>query len=441
VAALSRTQTVGEVVEAMIAELKEAAGGSVPPLSMPAPAKVAPLPPPSLPASLTHSMALSVRCPGNTLHTVGEVVDAMKTGTNGFLDSHVIRGRRVLPMTCSVAYIASSVLDSYPGYHLQALEDAQLFSGIDVDADIDIALSLKRDASATTEGPFAVSAMLTKAAKKAGGRPQPAYKAKVVLAASKPTTPTVPASCAGIAASAPAVPATQLYDGRTLFHGALLQGIVSAQADDAGLRARCKDIALSATEAGQFSGGASAVNGFAADVMLQAMLVWARHKHGVASLPAQVGALEWHRPLPAGGEYLLTLAVSLSDATSVEATCYFHDAAGLCYMVGRGLKVVLNETLEYTLPSAAKVPKAMPTLKPTAEVDPRIAVIGIAVNYASAPNLDAFWTMLCANQSGCHPASAQRLASAATRCTSPTAAGSSAPTPSSTTTTAPSRVL
>ena len=54
-------------------------------------------------------------------------------GVHSFLNSHVIRGKPVLPMTVALGHIGASVLRSYPGHHLLAVEGAKLFSGIDVE--------------------------------------------------------------------------------------------------------------------------------------------------------------------------------------------------------------------------------------------------------------------------------------------------------------------
>ena len=139
-----------------------------------------------------------------------------------------------------------------------------------------------------------------------------------------------------------------MYNGETLFHGPLLQGLREATSITSdGLDARCVEVPLDAAQAGQFGDTRSVIDGFAADVMMQAALVWVRETHGFACLPSGFASMEWYRSLPAGGEYFLSLRITSSTATTVIATCTMHDQAGTAYMVGRDLTLVINKTLKY----------------------------------------------------------------------------------------------
>ena len=423
VAALSRTQTVGEVVEAMIAELGAVGGG----------AAAAPLAA-SVPSTtsfgdrdvdLTAFPAFSPTGKPNEQSAVFTIRCPASSSTNGFLDAHVIQGKRVLPMTCAIGHIAASVVRAHPGYHLHAVEDMKLFGGVNVDADVEVSLTSTQQQGAASSVPAGLLAFSCKLLKKGPtGRFAPAYGARVVLT---PTTPRPLATSAWPASTSTAaeLTAAQLYDGRTLFHGAALQQLRSVvEINDAGLKARATHIALGSAAEGQFSGGHTVVDGFAADHMLQAMLVWCRHKYGVASLPSSMGRLEWYRPLPTNGEYYVSLQITSSNASSKEqhvaggavGNCFFHDASGVCFLAGHDLAVTLNETLEYrlggptaTATPAAAAPKAAPKKAAPAEEDPRIAVIGMAVKYAGAPNVDEFWKMITANKRADGPVSAERL--------------------------------
>ena len=187
----------------------------------------------------------------------------------------------------------------------------------------------------------------------------------MVLSSKQPTPPKAPAAAAG----GKKLTGPQMYNGETLFHGPLLQGLREATAitSDA-LDARCVEVPLDAAQAGQFGDTRSVIDGFAADVMMQAALVWVRETHGFACLPSGFASMEWYRALPAGGEYLLSLRITSSSATAVTADCTMHDQAGTvynpntnpnpnqagtAYMVGRGLNVVINKTLKYGSPGAA----------------------------------------------------------------------------------------
>ena len=57
---------------------------------------------------------------------------------------------------------------------------------------------------------------------------------------------------------------------------------------------------------------------------------------------------------------------------------------------------------------------SVPPPPPTGPVDQRIAVVGIGLNYAGAPTLDAFWKLLCENKCGTSPVTAARCQVGAT---------------------------
>ena len=58
-----------------------------------------------------------------------------------------------------------------------------------------------------------------------------------------------------------------------------------------------------------------------------------------------------------------------------------------------------------------------PPPPPSGPVDQRIAVVGIGLNYAGAPTLDAFWKLLCDNKCGTAPVTAARCSVGATSST------------------------
>ena len=92
------------------------------------------------------------------------------SGFNGFLRSHVIQGKAVLPMTVAVAHMASTVLKAHPGFHMAAVEEAKLFGGVTLSEDADVVIKMRRDAPADSAGKLAVKCQILR---KAGGRLQP----------------------------------------------------------------------------------------------------------------------------------------------------------------------------------------------------------------------------------------------------------------------------
>ena len=132
---------------------------------------------------------------------------------NSFLDSHVIQGKRVLPMTVAISKIASAAIRSHPGHHLVRVENAQLFGGVGVDADVAVTLKLTSSRAPTTRR------SRCRACSPVGQRPaQPAYGALVVLTRSSGQAAADAASRSARAVAAPRRPprsTTALF----LFHG------------------------------------------------------------------------------------------------------------------------------------------------------------------------------------------------------------------------------
>ena len=162
-------------------------------------------------------------------------------GFNDFLRSHIIHDKPVLPMTVAVAHMASTVLHCHPGYHMAGVEEAKLYGGVTLSEDVDTIVKMTR--LSKDDGKVVVNCQILK-----GGK-QPAYGCTVVLSA-KPLTPPQGPAWRPPEDSAKRLTVEQMYDGHTLFHGPLLQGlkeVVSISSD--ALLARCVDVPLDAKQA------------------------------------------------------------------------------------------------------------------------------------------------------------------------------------------------
>jgi hypothetical protein len=311
----------------------------------------------------TATASLSVR---RTLHA----------RSNPFLASHVIRGARVLPMTCAVGQLGATVADLFPGWVLSAVRDFGLFRGVSFsgaapgdDDDDDAAVETEAQVtlnSVSADRITATTVLRTRrsASPRSSGSSsaswQPAYKASVELVPAATATaatarrllldePTAAfvAGTRGLLQSPASL--TDLYDGRTLFHGPMFQGILGVtRVDESGLVAACVELSLAHSAQGQFRssgiGSGQRVDPFAADVTLQGVLVWARVAKGKAALPTAGGSFVFHRAVPRGSRYFLHVAVTRSDGASAAATCTAHDGAGSVYFVGTDLVVTLTDS-------------------------------------------------------------------------------------------------
>ena len=72
---------------------------------------------------------------------------AGSASSNGFVNSHRLQGKRVLPMTVALGKVAAVVARAHPGWYLKGVEAGRLFGGVDLEADTDVELVMRREKS------------------------------------------------------------------------------------------------------------------------------------------------------------------------------------------------------------------------------------------------------------------------------------------------------
>lgn len=142
--------------------------------------------------------------------------------------------------------------------------------------------------------------------------------------------------------------ASSLYSDGTLFHGPRLQGIESVvKFDDASLVAKVSLPHVALADCGDFVPNLTpkGSQAFAEDLLLQAMLVWARLKYGAASLPSSIGEFISHAPFAFGDKGHLVLEVVKHSGRALEAniTLYHQDGRLSCEM--NNAKVTISKNL------------------------------------------------------------------------------------------------
>eukprot|EP01105_Mastigella_eilhardi_P020876 TRINITY_DN500_c0_g1_i6.p1 TRINITY_DN500_c0_g1~~TRINITY_DN500_c0_g1_i6.p1 ORF type:complete len:4763 (+),score=1014.87 TRINITY_DN500_c0_g1_i6:363-14651(+) len=324
---------------------------------------------------------------------------------NSVLLSHVIQGRIVVPMTLALGLLSSASLRLQPGWKLLAVEDAHLFRGLAWDegqlSPIDCCIRLDPEHVTTTELRVKAALHLNQE-----GRQVPAYSATVVLGKrdAQPLTSVVRTTHGAAVVLEPEA----IYDGVTLFHGPLLQGIKAVHAvTAAGLDASCCSLQLTTKQRGQFD----AVSGdpFASDLAFQLLLVWVRVQRGQASLPVSASRMEYFtRCMP--HKFYATLEITREDGQLLEGTVQFADERGRVLFRATGLTVSMSKTLSFaaalkprtvtvsdengTRAPASSEQQASNTANGSQADTTRVAVIGMALRYAGAPDKDAFWKVL-----------------------------------------------
>ncbi|ABV88225.1 type I polyketide synthase [Shewanella pealeana] len=246
-----------------------------------------------------------------------------------FIQDHRISGNPVLPTVCAIQWMreaASKML----GAQVKVL-DYKLLKGIIFDSKD--AQEITLELTPTDNGQM--SALIS-----SQGRPQ--YKATLAVSSERFTTKSF--DLMGDAVTS----ASELYSNGTLFHGPRLQGIKQVfNFDDAGLLAHCELPQVDSSDCGEFVatthiGGSQP---FAEDLLLQAMLVWARLKYGAASLPSSIGEFISNKPLAFGDKAILELEVVKTNARSLEANVTLYHENGELSAMMKGAKVTISKNL------------------------------------------------------------------------------------------------
>ncbi|GIU13608.1 eicosapentaenoate synthase subunit PfaA [Shewanella sp. MBTL60-007] len=246
-----------------------------------------------------------------------------------FIQDHRISGNPVLPTVCAIQWMREAASEML-GNQVKVL-DYKLLKGIIFDSSD--AQEITLELTPTDNGQM--TALIS-----SQGRPQ--YKATLAVSSESFTTKSF--DLIGDAVTS----ASELYSNGTLFHGPRLQGIKQVfNFDDKGLLASCQLPQVSDSDCGQFVatthiGGSQP---FAEDLLLQAMLVWARLKYGAASLPSAIGEFISHKPLAFGDKGILTLEVVKTSARSLEANVALYHENGELSAMMKGAKVTISKNL------------------------------------------------------------------------------------------------
>ncbi|NRD32666.1 acyltransferase domain-containing protein [Shewanella sp. DC2-4] len=280
-----------------------------------------------------------------------------------FIEDHCINGNPVLPTVCAIQWMREAAFDVLK--QPVKVQSYKLLKGIIFDTAVLQNGVLESAAPITLELELAPIALTDKAAKDSDeclsgqfnalisfeGRPQ--YQAILVVddavddAASDNCKATA-FDAHSLARLSAITTASSLYSDGTLFHGPRLQGIESVvKFDDASLVAKVSLPHVALADCGDFVPNLTpkGSQAFAEDLLLQAMLVWARLKYGAASLPSSIGEFISHAPFAFGDKGHLVLEVVKHSGRALEAniTLYHQDGRLSCEM--NNAKVTISKNL------------------------------------------------------------------------------------------------
>jgi KR domain/Polyketide synthase dehydratase domain/Polyketide synthase dehydratase N-terminal domain len=258
---------------------------------------------------------------------------------NPFLRDHVIGGRAVLPMACSLAWIANAAEQVAPGCRFAAWREHRVLKGIVFDDSLAGEHCLDLRETARSEHEITFEAMIWSQA--AGGRARYHYSAELTL---RDAVPEPPRFAAIDLAEREPIAGPALYGDGTLFHGPAFRGVERVlNITPARVTMRCLVPAVPPGDQGQFP--VQTLNPFVADVQLQSLVIWARRFRGVASLPLRSQRGEHFRPVPPGEPFYVTTLVRSDSGSAVVADIVAHDRAGLLFARLAGGEVTLSEAL------------------------------------------------------------------------------------------------
>jgi acyl carrier protein len=287
-----------------------------------------------------------------------KLTKVLQPSLNGFLDSHQIQQKRVVPLAVAACSMAESARGLYQGYRVKSVDDVKVFAGVKLDAHADTTtvVTLEEDEKTSTDALVRVKCTLSTLNPK-NGRALPAYKCSVLLTSVR-ADETDDSTTA--VARRPNLQdertrwtsARSMYDGTTLFHGRHFQMLEKVlNVSSAGITIQCKKDPRPEL-LGQYGGSNTAglLDSVTLDGVMQAFLVWARDQRGYAALPTSASSVEFLRKVPDGAEYFISLVADASTSTASDsvwnAGYTVHDARGTTFARGRAA-VTLNPTLKF----------------------------------------------------------------------------------------------
>jgi hypothetical protein len=264
-----------------------------------------------------------------------------------FVADHCIAGNPVLPTVCAMQWMrdAAQTLCHVP----VSIADYKLLKGIIFDTNEPHLLQL--ELSLTEAG---ISALIcSRLLNEPSAVMKPQYQATLVInsaiLATEIAKPAISdSSLIQWANMMPFYSGAELYQNGILFHGPRLQGINQVLAfDDAQLLCQVQLPQINAADCQGFT-ASSALGGsqiFAEDLLLQAMLVWARLKYDAASLPSSTAECVTAWPFANGDKGYIQLDVVKHSGRMLIAnvSLYHQDGRLSCQMINA--KVTISKSL------------------------------------------------------------------------------------------------
>ncbi|WP_394128791.1 phosphopantetheine-binding protein [Shewanella maritima] len=311
------------------------------------------------------SLILSFTTPANRVVNNAVTVErVLNPVAMPFLEDHCIAGNPVLPTVCAIQWMRETAqqLCGLP----VTVQDYKLLKGIIFETKEPQVLTLTLTQTESGLKALIASRMQSDAI---DSLLRPQYQAnlivnekvineKVAKEAVSTTLPTAAKNAQQLANSDKVISTdSELYSNGSLFHGPRLQGIKQLLiANDEQLVCSVELPQINALDCASFTpqlalGGSQA---FAEDLLLQAMLVWARIKHDAASLPSTIGKLTTYAPFASGDKGYLVLNVLKSTSRSLTADIALYHQDGRLSCTMSSAKTTISKSLNEAFLAPAK---------------------------------------------------------------------------------------
>jgi NAD(P)-dependent dehydrogenase (short-subunit alcohol dehydrogenase family) len=259
---------------------------------------------------------------------------------NPFLEDHVIGGNPVLPATCSVAWMANTCEQLYPGYKFFGCDNYKVLKGIVFDDTLaDEYIVDLQELKKTCDLEIELIATIWSETSK--GKMRYHYQSNLTLVGEIPKSPVYEKFDHK---QDPKIINSSPYQDGTLFHGYSFQGVKSVlNITPEKLTMECILPKINESYYGQFS--AKTFNPIAADIQLQCMLIWVRSFYQAASLPLSCKRGEHFQDIPLNKNFYVSMEVQSSSETKLVANIISHDQEGKIYSRVFGSEVTISKQL------------------------------------------------------------------------------------------------
>jgi acyl transferase domain-containing protein len=253
-----------------------------------------------------------------------------------FIQDHRIGGNPVLPTVCAIQWMREAALEHYGLTFM--VQDYKLLKGVIFDSRAVQTLTMELTPQYEAGELKNIKALICHE-----GRPQ--YQAQLFTVND---TDFALKSFDSLSHAKAITDRTRLYSDGTLFHGPRLQGLNKVLCfGEQGLIASCELPAINPGDCGDFvpslqMGGCQP---FAEDLLLQAMLVWARLTYGAASLPSTIDEFISVQPMQAGDKGFIELEVIKTSGRSLEANVRLYHENGALSAIMKSAKVTISKRL------------------------------------------------------------------------------------------------